>query len=1703
MKPNAINQQAADLTYLRSRTFRVVAKSLLSCLAAVLLTSPVGAQTVTTTGVDGYLPAEIAPGSPASSYALSNIFTLNYFTGNLHVNIPFLTVSGRGQAHVPIGLSIDSARYIQDNYGPNYCYQQGPPTMCHSYGVLPVGLPTVNVSPSPSIGTGLTGVYYGRGLLQITYSDNVKKGVVASAYAVTRVTFYSPDGTSTELVDTNYFGSPVLTTCNWTGSDWSSGCQQMANRGTTFVSHDGSHIRFVCNTDIHDAVNFGSITSYVPDGTVYFSDGESYAVSNGGQVGTVEDSNGNVVSVAAGQVTSSSGQQVTISSTVAADLSTASETISYVGYAGQSRAITVRMQDLSTALANGYTMQPFRSLYPSLTYDVIPSFGSQVPQCCFANAIASVTLADQKSQYLFQYNSYGELASITLPTGGQYQFAWGTTDSNLPDGADWSMLQIHRGVTDIWDLPDGKTVTRHEHISYSTVPSSGIVTTSTEYDGSNNLLKQTVHNFYLVMPQFSHDPLGHDSWADGREYETDTYDPNGRLLGKVVHNWNQAGPLPWPDTTIPWYGPTNTQMSYNPRETEVDTTNDAGQVSQTKRQYDGYNNITDNQDFDWSSGSSATLLRHSVIKYQTAPSYVNAGLIRLPVEEMQEDSQGNVLSDTQFTYDNQTVVDDPNIVNHDSAYGASSTNPRGNLTQRKEMLSGAATQMTYDVAGHVLTFADPNNNVYHLSYADNYSDGQTRNSYAHVTTLTNPAGQVQTWQWDFNLGLPVLHSDVNGVRTATAFADPLDRLTQTITGRSTPVETHTNVLYASPTDIHTFKDQNSTGESDSLSGGLHVESQYDGFGRISSSLTYENSTQYIITNTQYDALGRVYEQKNPSRPGDSLDFPTIFTYDALGRPTGTLTADGAQTTTAYLGNQTTVTDAAGHVRQTVSDAAGRLVRVIEDPAGLNYQTTYAYDALDNLTQVNQSSLIRTFTYDSLNHLLSATNPETGTILYGYDPNGNLISKVDARNITTAFTYDNLNRLTLKAYSDGTPGVVNTYDTPNVPYSVGRLTRTANDASVSTYNAFDPLGRLLASTQQTSGETYSFAYSYNLAGELTTETYPSGRKVVTCYDPANRVSSVQSGGNCLSSGSGTLYVSNIQYTPHGQPDSMLFGNGLLESTGFNSRLQLQSRTLAAVNGSNFWALSNVFATTGADNNGNLLQQFITAPGMANPIGETFLYDGVNRLALASEGSSNVASPSCPDPGAQWCQAFSYDQMGNRSVGATSNVTELTPSSFNPATNQIADSGWQYDLAGNVSLDPTMPGGTSYKYDAENRLVAVCNAESASACANQPAGNRVLYTYDAQGHRVSKISFSQAPTLYVYDASGSLSAEYGLSTAPTHTLFATTDHLGSTRVITDENANVVSRQDDLPFGESMLISPGNPRYEIAGYGQDASVTLKFTGKERDTESGLDYMEARYYGSSMGRMMSPDPVFISIDRIRDPQGLNLYAYARNNPLSITDPTGLDFYQTCTSTKDNGDTCQQVQNGSSKVWVQGTSDSSGFTANRIANDADGNLVDTAHGNAAVSGSFDENGVHLNGAQGQFIDGSAQTNVNGSGIFSGIQGQFVSDCGGSCQGRAELVGSDQALSAMEGALNRQGGLTSALDLLSGAHNPGTQWKDSDGYIHVILNGDGTLNAGKTEMHFEGHPTGVDVTKFVLHMVDTIRDATSGRAAAEKSRVLP
>jgi RHS repeat-associated protein len=113
----------------------------------------------------------------------------------------------------------------------------------------------------------------------------------------------------------------------------------------------------------------------------------------------------------------------------------------------------------------------------------------------------------------------------------------------------------------------------------------------------------------------------------------------------------------------------------------------------------------------------------------------------------------------------------------------------------------------------------------------------------------------------------------------------------------------------------------------------------------------------------------------------------------------------------------------------------------------------------------------------------------------------------------------------------------------------------------------------------------------------------------------------------------------------------------------------------------------------------------------------------------------------------------------------------------------------------------------------------------------------------------------------------------------------DHLGSVRLVTDQNANVVARHDYLPFGEEI---PANTAGRNSQWGLTADVEQKFTGQIRDNETGMDYFNARYFTGALGRFNSSDPLNLGADAT-DPQTWNGYAYVRNNPLALVDPIGL----------------------------------------------------------------------------------------------------------------------------------------------------------------------------------------------------------------------
>jgi RHS repeat-associated protein len=527
-----------------------------------------------------------------------------------------------------------------------------------------------------------------------------------------------------------------------------------------------------------------------------------------------------------------------------------------------------------------------------------------------------------------------------------------------------------------------------------------------------------------------------------------------------------------------------------------------------------------------------------------------------------------------------------------------------------------------------------------------------------------------------------------------------------------------------------------------------------------------------------------------------------------------------------------------------------------------------------------------------------------------------------------------------------------------------------------------------------------------------------------------------------------------------------------------------------------------------------------------------YDYLNRL---ESGTASAGAFS----GQNACWA--YDAFGNRTAqtlqsgACAASESNVTPTASYSPNNEVtwttvnsAVNGFTYDGAGNVLYD----GANYYFYDAESR---VCATQT-----NPISGGSAAYgyIYDVEGRRVAKgtITPSTNPLTQplscdpsangfvltessvlgqsgeeitqldgsgnwqrtnVY-ASGALIATY--DTTGLH--FNLADPLGTRRLQTNYAGLPEEECQSLPYGDRLYcyLDPNAPATA------DDATPLHFTGKERDTESGNDYFGARYYGSSMGRFMSPDPVFISAQRLMDPQSLNLYSYVRNNPLGLTDDSGLDFYLACQTSDHSG--CGQVQNGSSSVWVQGQTVNGSFQAADVdmnkQGDSSAGYSDQFGNN--YSGTFDQNnGVSFtNTATGatsggsQFIDGSDPTQLSGSGAFSNITGNFFSDCGGSCQGRAALSGTAAAFAATESQLNKQGSVLTFLDRFSGAHPPGAQWKDSNGYVHMLQDPNGRM-----EMHFEGHPTGVDVQQFVLHMVDTIRDAASGRANQEKNTPLP
>ena len=419
--------------------------------------------------------------------------------------------------------------------------------------------------------------------------------------------------------------------------------------------------------------------------------------------------------------------------------------------------------------------------------------------------------------------------------------------------------------------------------------------------------------------------------------------------------------------------------------------------------------------------------------------------------------------------------------------------------------------------------------------------------------------------------------------------------------------------------------------------------------------------------------------------------------------------------------------------------------------------------------------------------------------------------------------------------------------------------------------------MLTENRTIAGKAKTISYTYNQDGSLATIIYPSGRTITYTTNDAQRSTSAKDIANSIQ------YAVTASYAPIGAFTGVIYGpatgfTGITTAAVYNSRLE-PTTVLATSTGGTAQNLAYSFSLPGGNNGSVSSIQNNANSGLS----ETFSYDYLNRVLSAATTATSGSG----------CWGQSFGPSGTPPPGpaddAYSNLTQINATNctvgalgiaVSATTNRVTTTGYAFDAAGNMTQEPS-PNGYGYTYDAENHLTQVTGTGSGTW----------TYVYDGNGMRVEK-SNASGGTLYFRSVSGATIAETDLSGNITseYIFFA-----GQRIARRDANNNVYYYYTD-QVGSTTTITTGtgSPCYDatFTPYGEEHNTlntcpqNYKFTGYERDSETGLDYAFARYYNSRLGRFMSADPL---AGNIGDPQSLNRYAYVENNPTNYLDPFGM----------------------------------------------------------------------------------------------------------------------------------------------------------------------------------------------------------------------
>lgn len=817
-------------------------------------------------------------------------------------------------------------------------------------------------------------------------------------------------------------------------------------------------------------------------------------------------------------------------------------------------------------------------------------------------------------------------------------------------------------------------------------------------------------------------------------------------------------------------------------------------------------------------------------------TYQNLGtwMWRLVSEKLEGSTSGKVREST-YSYDTTT----------------------GNLQSKTAWLEGGTNptvQMTYDTYGNIRTATDPRGKVISTDY-----DAETNTFPIKIThPPTGPVTHVKELAYDYRFGKPNWAKDENGNITTTEY-DPFGRLANAFLpdgGEATAVYYD----YTLPRQKMTSVKENDLGTT------INKREFSDGLGRPVQAVTFGEDGKIIVSQVYYDSMGRKYLTRGPffsnslyypQSPSSDHPWQKVY-YDERGRPVKIETPNTehgvVESTISYVGLASTATDPDGSKKTVHKDYLGKLIKVTEYDDYDNPQfTTYQYNAAGDLRFVtNHFNKITEIQYDSLGRKIWMNDPDMGQWQYAYDAGGNLVSQINAKSQTVTFAYDDLNRVLTKSYSTSDPQVTYSYDNLSIPNGRGRPSSVSNGNVVTTYNAYDKMGRPLSASKRIDGDSnqYTTQYEYDLAGKLTRIFYPDGFDVSYGYYPGTGLLRSVQGSDLIQ------YTTYTDYEATGRAGQVYYGNQTASRYTFDP---LSGRLHGIVT---------------ADPTDDPLKDIIRKEFSYSPAGDIqkvidgirnttyeYSYDKLHRL-IGETNTSEGAAASSAD-----VISLNYDEQGKPHHGVCELILNGTSHTYT------------YDANGNMTSGPGFPNST---IETPTARTLTFNADNMPLTVALEGGTQVQFVYDGHGKRAKKIQGGIAT--YYYGShfeirSGEITKHVFAGSERIATLkggyvyFYHKDHLGSSNVATDRTAEKIEKTEYMPFGGTREHSGT----KVSDY--------KFTDQELDAEIGLYNYNARLYDPVIGRFLSADTV---IPDFSDPQDLDRYAYCGNNPLKSVDPSG-----------------------------------------------------------------------------------------------------------------------------------------------------------------------------------------------------------------------